>query len=86
MGKKQVITNTCSKRVKIARVTKELTQVELAAAVSVDCGLDLNQRSISLIERGKRFVRDVELLALARVLDVTPYWLMFGENVPEEYR
>lgn len=86
MGTKQIITNTCGRRVKISRVAKDMTQIELAAALSVDCNIDVNQRSVSLIERGERFVKDIELVALANILDVHPMWLLFGNDIPEKYR
>ncbi len=72
--------NICGKRVKQARIKIEMDQVELAAALSVDCGLEIMQPSISDIERGTRRVSDIELIALAKVLQVTTDWLLFGDK------
>lgn len=72
--------NICGKRIKLARVDRELDQVELAAALSVDHGIDISQTSISEIERGVRGLRDFELGAICKVLEVSPEWLLFGEN------
>ena len=83
---KQKPKNTCSKRVKILRVTKEMTQADLAAELSVEVGMEMNQRSISLIEKGTRFVKDFELLALAKILDAHPMYLMFGDKIPAKYK
>lgn len=77
---KSSVTNLCGKRVKLARVTKEMNQLELATALNVDFGIEMNQFSISQLERGSRFVKDFELVALAEILDVSTNWLLFGEK------
>lgn len=56
-----------------------MSQVELAAALSVDHGIELDQSDISEIERGVRGVRDYELNAIATVLDASLVWLLRGE-------
>jgi hypothetical protein len=55
-----------------------MDQVELAAALCVDFGLNVDQSDISEIERRVRGVKDYELDALARVLEVDPTWLVRG--------
>ena len=77
-GKKT--TNVCGMRVKLARVEKGMNQLELATALSEDCGLRVDQNSISQIEKGGRYVKDYELIALAEVLDITTNWLLFGDK------
>ena len=78
---KTVKANICGKQVKLARTMREMHQVELAAALAVDCGFEkMNQSVISAIERSTRQVSDIELVALAEVLDVTVAWLLFGEK------
>lgn len=72
--------NMCSKQIKIARIDKEMHQVELAAALSVDCEIEMNQSMISAIERGSRKISDVELDAFARVLGKSTTWLMYGDR------
>lgn len=72
--------NICGKQIKLARVDKEMHQVELAAALSVDCGIEMNQSMISAIERSLRKVSDVELDALARVLGKPVAWLLYGDK------
>ena len=86
MAKKKDVTNTCGKRVKIARVSNDMNQLELATALNVDSDIDVNQHSISMIERGERFVKDFELLALAEILDIHPMWLLFGDKIPAKYK
>ena len=78
--------NTCGKRVKLSRVKNDMNQLQLATALNVDFDIDVNQHSISLIERGERFVKDYEILALAEVLDVHPMWLLFGDKIPDKYK
>jgi transcriptional regulator with XRE-family HTH domain len=50
--------------------------VEFAATLCVDYNINLERVQISTIERGIRSVKDKELDAIAKVLDVTPSWLM----------
>lgn len=82
----QKFKNTCGKRVKILRITKDMTQVDLAVALSDIVGTEINQRSISLIEKRMRFVKDFELLALAIILETHPMYLLFGDDVPDIYK
>ncbi len=72
--------NLCGKQVKVARVAKDMPQVDLAAALSVDCNIEMNQSMISAIERGSRRVSDTELHALAKVLGKPVAWLMYGDK------
>ena len=46
MAKARVIkaTNKCAKRVKLARVEKEMTQLDLATALNVDCNRNILSR------------------------------------------
>ena len=76
--------NLCGHRVKIARVAKNMKQIDLAAAMNVDFKIDITQNGVSYIERGERFVKDFELVALARILDVTVEWLLEGDDLPKE--
>jgi len=88
MTKARVIkaTNKCGKRVKLARIEKDMTQVDLAAALNVDCGIDISATGVSYLENGERFVKDFEIIALAEVLDKHPMWLLFGDKVPGQYK
>lgn len=60
--------NLCGKQITLARI--EMHQVELAAAISVDCG----------IERGTRKVSDIELDAFAKILRKSVIWILYGEK------
>ena len=62
-------------RVYEARTKKRLTQSELSARLQVR-GITLERDSISRIEIGTRFVADYEVVEIAKVLDVSPMWLL----------
>ena len=56
----------------IAKFRKEMgkSQRQLADALQLE-GLDVDKNAIQRIEAGKRFVTDIELVYLCRVLNVT---------------
>jgi len=72
--------NLCGKRVKLARIDKEMKQVELSAALSVDHDIEISQKALSRLELGIRPVKDIELVALAKILGVKTTWLLFGDK------
>lgn len=77
--------NICGGRIKQARERLGWQQVELAAALHVDFSIKLEQSDISEIERGVRTVKDYELDAFARVLGVSPMWLLRGNGDADDY-
>lgn len=83
---RKLTTNVCGKRIKLARVEKGMNQLELATALSEECDLRVDQNSISMMEKGDRFIKDYEVIALADVLDKHPMWLLFGDKVPAKYK
>lgn len=62
--------NLCGERVAKYRKTLNKSQRELADALQL-LGLDVDKNAIQRIEAGKRFVTDIELVYLAKVLDVS---------------
>jgi transcriptional regulator with XRE-family HTH domain len=78
--------NTCGKRVKLARVEKDMTQLDLATILNMDCRIEISASGVSDLENGRRFVKDFEIIALAEVLHKHPMWLLFGDKVPEKYK
>lgn len=72
--------NISGLRIRQARLQHGLNQVELAAALNVDYGVKLEQSDISEIERQARCLKDYELDAIARVLDIDPIWLLRGND------
>lgn len=72
--------NISNNRIKLARAKAAMAQVDLSAALEVDYGISLPQNVLSQIETGRRLLKDFELDAIARVLDVSPTWLLRGEE------
>lgn len=75
--------NICGQRVYEARTQKRMTQSELAARLQTE-GVVIERDSISKIESGHRFVADYEVVVLAKILGVSPLWLL-GLNGNNSY-
>ncbi len=72
--------NISGARIKKVREKRGMDQVELAAALHVNFNIKIDQSDISEIERGVRGIKDFELDAIAHVLNVSPLWLLRGEE------
>ena len=62
--------NVCGAQIAHYRKLSGKSQRELADALQI-AGLDLDKNAIQRMEAGKRFITDIELVYLARVLNVT---------------
>lgn len=71
--------NICGERVKAARKKLKLSQANLAAKLQLE-GVILERDSVSRIEIGTRFVADYEIVALCKVLKVTPAFILGFEE------
>ena len=71
--------NIVGARVTQARKEKGMKQVELLAKLQL-AGVDISTPALSLLEGQKRPVSDIELDALATILDVSVDWLLGREN------
>ena len=60
--------NICGINVSVFRKKMKISQRELADRLQL-AGLDVDKNAIQRIECGKRFVTDIELVVLAKVLD-----------------
>jgi len=71
--------NIIGERLRYARVNHKppLTQDQVSARLA-RIGTEIDRAGISKIEHRSRRVYDFEVKALARVLKVTPEWLMGG--------
>ena len=67
--------NICGERVKSARKKLNLSQENLAAKLQLE-GVIIERDSVSRIELGTRFIADYELLALCKILNVSPEYLL----------
>lgn len=72
--------NIIGKRVKLARnqIKPRMTQADLAAKLQLD-QWDIDRAGVAKIEIGIREVRDIELVKLAKALNVSTSWLL-GET------
>lgn len=67
--------NLIGARLQEARSRQRLSQVELSAILELDYQVFLSDAVIGHIENGRRTVRDKEIDALCRALNVSPNWL-----------
>lgn len=72
--------NICGSRIKRRREELKMAQAELAAAINVDFEIKIDRSDISEIERGVRGLKDYELLSIAKILNISPVWLLCGEE------
>lgn len=61
--------NICGKNIALYRKNMKISQRELADILQLN-GLDIDKNAIQRIECGKRFVTDIEIIALSQVLHV----------------
>ena len=73
----------CGTNISIFRKKMGLSQRQLADMAQLS-GLDIDKNAIQRIEAGKRFVTDIELVALAKVLKRSVEELLTGADSPEE--
>ena len=64
------LNNVCGKKITILRKDMKISQRILADKLQLS-GLDIDKNAIQRIECGKRFVTDIELLAIAKIFDIT---------------
>ena len=64
------LNNICGTRISLYRKQLGKSQRELADALQL-LGLDIDKNAIQRIEAGKRFVTDIELVYLSKVLNVS---------------
>ena len=62
--------NLCGTRVAQFRIAMKISQRELADRLQL-VGLDMDKNAVQRIEAGKRFVTDIELVGIARILNKT---------------
>ena len=67
--------NLCGETVALLRKRMKLSQRMLAEKLQLE-GLEFDKNAIQRIECGKRFVTDIELLALSKALSVSPMELL----------
>ena len=71
--------NICGKNIALYRKNMKISQRELAGILQLN-GLDIDKNAIQRIECGKRFVTDIEIIALSQVLHVNYNDLLSNEK------
>ncbi len=71
--------NIIGARVTLARQKKGMKQIELLAQLQL-AGIEISAPALSLLEGQKRPVTDMELNALADILNVSVDWLLDREK------
>ncbi len=62
--------SVCGRNIALYRKSLGISQRELADKLQL-IGLDVEKNAVQRIEAGKRFVTDIELIALSKILDKT---------------
>ena len=64
------LNNVCGKNIAKFRMKLKLSQRQLADKMQL-VGIDIDKNAIQRIECGKRFVTDIEVIAFAKIFDIT---------------
>lgn len=64
------LNNICGKNIAKFRIALKISQRELADKMQL-VGIDIDKNAIQRIECGKRFVTDIEIIAFAKVFNIT---------------
>lgn len=64
------LNNVCGKNIARLRTYMKISQRELADRMQL-VGIDIDKNAIQRIECGKRFVTDIEIIAFAKIFDIS---------------
>ncbi len=64
------LNNKCGKNIARLRLSLKISQRELADRMQL-VGIDIDKNAVQRIECGKRFVTDIEIIAFAKVFNVS---------------
>ena len=64
------LNNVCGKNIAKFRLELKISQRELADRMQL-VGIDIDKNAIQRIECGKRFVTDIEIIAFAKIFNVS---------------
>ncbi|MEE1504230.1 MAG: helix-turn-helix transcriptional regulator [Acutalibacteraceae bacterium] len=71
--------NICGKNISVFRKELKVSQRQFADLLQLN-GLDIDKNAIQRIESGQRFVTDIELVTISKVLNKSYYELLNTEN------
>lgn len=64
------LNNICGKNISLFRTKMKISQRELADRMQL-VGIDVDKNAIQRIECGKRFVTDIEIIAFAKIFNIS---------------
>ena len=64
------LNNICGKNIAKFRIELKISQRQLADKMQL-VGIDIDKNAIQRIECGKRFVTDIEIIAFAKIFNIT---------------
>ncbi len=78
--------NISGQRICVARMMRHprMSQAELVAQLSTKYQIDMSVNTLSKLENGDRYITDMELVAISKILQVSTAWLLGETNVPGE--
>ena len=71
------LNNVCGKNIARLRLELKISQRELADRMQL-VGIDIDKNAIQRIECGKRFVTDIEIIAFAKIFNVSFDEILLG--------
>lgn len=71
------LNNVCGKNIAKLRLELKISQRELADRMQL-VGIDIDKNAVQRIECGKRFVTDIEIIAFAKIFNVSFDALLLG--------
>ena len=80
---KDGLNNICGKNIACQRTNLKISQRELADRMQL-LDIDNDKNAIQRIECGKRFVTDIEIVAFARVFNVSLEELLIEEDTKDK--
>ena len=72
MPNPKITGNVIGHKIQKARKSAGLTQLDISTILGVDYKIELSPELISRIESGRRPVRDKELIALCKIINIDP--------------
>ena len=80
---KDGLNNICGKNIACLRTNLKISQRELADRMQL-LDIDIDKNAIQRIDCGKRFVTDIEIVAFARVFNVSLEELLIEEDTKDK--
>ena len=80
---KDGLNNICGKNIACLRTNLKISQRELADRMQL-LDIDIDKNALQRIECGKRFVTDIEIVAFARVFNVSLEELLIEEDTKDK--